>query len=149
MHSDAARITAAGFIALFFHWAFGILFIALALRERRAAADPARGFTYGQALWAGVATALFTALFDLVCVPLYAAVINPHFNEILAQAQTAKLEARGLGPDQLDRMERVQHIFFSPGFETAAAALGAVVGGTLVALVVAVFFQRPAEGAPA
>ena len=145
MHSDPARITTAGWIGNVLHWVCGIVFIALATRARRSAADPARGFAYGDALWAGVATALWTALFDLAFVPLYVGLINPGFNDVLLQAQTARLEAKGLPAEKIDQFERMQHFVMNPPVEAAIAALGAIIGGTIVALVVAACLQRPAE----
>ncbi|HVW20025.1 MAG TPA: DUF4199 family protein [Opitutaceae bacterium] len=144
MHSDPARVTAAGWIAMGSHWAFGIAFIALAVRARRDAADPAGEFSYGEALWAGSATALWTALFDLGTVPLYLGLINPGFTDVLAEAQRTAMEAKGIPAERIEQMERMQHLFMNPVAGALTAALGAAVGGTLVALVVAALLRRPA-----
>jgi hypothetical protein len=149
MHSDAAKLALSSGIRTVCHWGCGILFIALAVRERRAAADPARAFAYGDALWAGVATALWTALFDLVWVTLYFAVIDPHMNEILLQNTMAKYQAHGMDGARLDQMERIMHYAFTPWAQAGIVAFGAVIGGTIVALVVAACLQRPAEPAQA
>jgi len=145
LHSDSARLAVATIIHTVCHWGFGILFITLAVRERRAAADPNQAFTYGDALWAGVATALWTAIFNLIWVPVYFAVIDPGLNDLLLQAQLAKYQASGLDGEKLDRIEHGLRISLSTGGQTALAFVSAVIGGTVVALIVGACFQRPAR----
>jgi len=119
--------------------------LALAMREKRAAAPAGTEWGYGSAFGAGVLTALFAAIFAGFFGYLYFAVINPNMSEVLYQAQVAKLEAKGLPPARLEDAEKMMQRFFTPAVLTCFRVLGTFVWTLLLSLVVAIFFRKPAQ----
>ncbi len=98
-----------------------IVVLVLGIKARRSALPPEAEFTYGQAFKTGMGIQLWCAIFSPITTYVYLAFINPHFIDVLLQANREKMEARGLSGDQIDRAERMMRIFTSPGAQAVEA----------------------------
>lgn len=125
-----------------------ILFLALAMRDRRAQQPIEQPWTYGSAVGAGVMTGLWAALIGAVFTYVYLAIINPQFRDVLAQVQTAKFEAKGLSESQIETAQRFSSRFTTPVVMTILGAIGSFCGSVVISLIVAIFFRRREVAAP-
>ena len=143
-HSDAAKLNTAQTIQTVAGLAFGITFIVLGTKERRAGVPATEDFGYGRALGAGVMIGLFAALVGTVFTYLYAAVINPNFIDVMLQAQTEKLELKGLSSDKIEQINAMTRGMMKPPIQAAFGFIFGVLFSTLISLVTAAFLKRPA-----
>ena len=94
--------------------AISITCLALAMREKRANTPIDHLWGYGSAVWTGILTALFATLFSAIFAYLYFGVINPGMTDLLFQAEVAKMEDKGVSPEQIDQAERFMRKMMSP-----------------------------------
>jgi hypothetical protein len=147
-HSDPDKVHLAGLLAMPVGLAIGITATTLGMRAQRSTTPATEAFSYGRAFTTGFMIALFAALFGAIFQYAYVAFINPNFTAIIQQAQRARLEAKGLGSDQIDHIQAIARTFMKPAVLAIFAAIGAVIWGTIISLIVAAFVKRPAS-APA
>jgi hypothetical protein len=146
-HSDPDKVHMAGLLAAPVALAIGITATTLGMRAKRSAAPSTDGFSYGQAFTTGFMIALFAALFGAIFQYVYVAFINPNFIDIVQQAQRAKLEAKGLSSDQIEHMQAIARTFMKPAALAIFSAIGGLIWGTIISLIVAAFVKRPASAA--
>jgi hypothetical protein len=148
MHSDPAHLGLAQLVGSLGGLAFGILFLVLGIRAQRSAVPAGEGFGYGRAFGAGFGIQVWASVFSVLTNYLYSSVINPHFKEVVAQAQAAKMQAQGMTSDQIEKAQSVMHFFMSPVAQAIATFFATLFFGTIVALIVAAFLKRTAERDP-
>ena len=146
-HDSVERIESGlgKFIAFVGPLAITIACLALAMREKRANTPADTSWGYGSALWTGVLTGLLAALFSAVFAYLYFAFINPGMTEVLYQAELAKLEAKGLSPEQIDRAEQFMRKMLSPGIVTVFQSIGGFLITVVLSLIIAIFYKNRAH----
>jgi hypothetical protein len=147
LHSDPAKLTAAGWAGGMGALIIGIGLTTLGVKARRSEVPESEAFGYGSALWAGVQISIvacvLTSIFDYV----YNAFINPGLADIMVQAQMDKLQAKGISGDQADKIEKMAHFMASPGVHAIFAFIGGCIFAFIISVVVAAFLKRadPAE----
>jgi Protein of unknown function (DUF4199) len=142
LESDPAHSTAARWIGGFAGLVIAIVVLVLGIKARRREVPPETEFTYGQAFKTGMGIQLFCAIFSPVTTYVYLSVINPHFIDMMIQANRDKMEARGLGSDQIDRAEHMMRLFTTPGAQAIESFFGVLIFGAIVTLIVAAFLRR-------
>jgi hypothetical protein len=148
-HDSPAKLDTAQWIQMAGGLALGITGVVLGTKARRAEIPADAPFGYGSALGAGVMITLFAALLGLVTTYLYVAVINPHYGDVVLQAQSEKLEAKGLPAEQIEQIQRMSSVMMKPATMTAFTFVSGLFFGTLISLVTAAFLKRPAGEDPA
>lgn len=143
-HSDVDKYNASLWFATVANIAVAVAAIALGIRARRAASDPAAAFSYGNAFGAGFGVTVVSAVGGAATNLLYMTVINPHLVDIMVQAQMDKLSAKGMSGDQLDQAEKFTRMFLGPIVGPLMYILFGLFFGTLITLIVAAFLKRPA-----
>lgn len=145
-HDSAERIESGlgKFIAFVGPLAITIACLALAMRDKRANTSADNAWGYGSALWTGVLTGLFAALFSAVFAYLYFGFINPGMTEVLYQAEVAKLEDKGLSPEQIDRAEQFMRKMLSPAIVTVFQSIGGFLITVVLSLIIAIFYKNRA-----
>ena len=118
--------------------------LVLGMRAQRASLPATEEFSYGRALGTGLMVTLFAAIFGAVFYYVYLRFINPHFTEVIMQAQTAKLEGKGMSGAKLEQAQQFLRMFLQPGAQTALCFLGTILWGTVISLVAAAFIKRSA-----
>jgi hypothetical protein len=129
------------FIAVVVPLAITIICLALAMRDKRANTPADASWGYGSALWTGVLTAVFASLLGAVFAYLYFAVINPTMTDVLYQAEVAKMEDKGVSPEQIDQAERFMRKMMSPGIMTIFQSIGGFLITVVISLIMAIFFK--------
>lgn len=148
-HSDPDKVQLSGYIALLAALVIGISGTALGMRAKRDATPSTDEFSYGQALGTGVMITLFAALFVTVFSYVYLAFINPGFTDIILQAQAAKFEARGLSSDKIEQIQKFSRMMMQPAVQAVSRFISAMIGGTIISLILAAIVKRPAGAPPA
>ena len=142
-HNDPAKIGTAGWIQGLLGLAISITVLVLGQRARRAETPPDKPFGYGTALGNGLLIAAVALITGVIFQFVYESYINTGFIETYPQAQSMKLEAKGLSQDQIDRGMTMMRKFSGP---IVRAIFGLVVGGifmVIVALITSAFCTRP------
>jgi hypothetical protein len=147
-HSDPAKLGAAQGIALVGGLAIGITCTALGVRARRDEVPASEEFGYGAALGAGVLISLVASVLSAIFTYAYHAFINPGFSDILIQDAVAKVAAKGVSGDQLEKIESFDRILFSPVPMALIALIFGFIFGVVISLVVAAILKRPAPAQP-
>jgi hypothetical protein len=147
-HSDPAKLSISQWIQSCVGLAIGITCIVLGTKARRAQVPAAEEFGYGSALGAGVLITLFAALIGLVTTFLYGGVINPHFTDVIMQAQAEKLEAQGLSADKIEQIQKMSGAFMKLPMQMVFGFFGGMFFGTIISLISAAFLKREASEAP-
>lgn len=130
------------FIAVVGPLAISITCLALAMRDKRSNTPDDAPWGYGSAVWTGVLTAVFATLLGAVFAYLYFAVINPSMTEVLYQTEVAKMEDKGLPPEQIDRAEQFMRKMLSPGIMTVFQSIGGFLVAVVLSLIVAIFYKN-------
>lgn len=141
-HSDPAKLQTANWIQGCVGLGISITGIVLGTKARRAQVQTTEEFGYGNALGAGVMISLFSALTALVTTFLYFGVINPHFTEVIIQAQADQLEAKGLSADKIEQIQKVSAPFMKLPIQMVFAFFGSMLFGTIISLISAAFLKR-------
>lgn len=144
LHDSPDKLDTAQTIQMCAGLAIGITCIVLGTKAKRAALPATAEFGYGSALGAGVMITLFASLMGIFTNVLYAAVINPHFGEVIIQAQAAKMEAKGIPPDKIEQIQKMTATMMKPPVLAAMGFLSGMFFGTIISLVTAAFLKRPA-----
>ena len=87
----------------------------LGIRARRDETQKEADFGYGTAVGAGTLISLVASFLSSVFAYVYYAFINPAFTDLMVQAQMAKMEARGMSGDQLEKAEAMTKWMMSAG----------------------------------
>lgn len=148
-HSDVDKLQTAQWIGSGGGLLIGITCIVLAMRERRANTPPTTGWGYGSALGTGVLTGLFGCVFGAVYNYIYFTVINRGMVDLIFQAQVAKMEAKGMSSDQIEKIEPMMRKMMSPVMTTIWGLVVGFVFCVLIALVAAAFVKSRAAAQPA
>jgi hypothetical protein len=147
-HSDPAKLTAAGLIGGIGGLAIAVTCIVLGVKARRAEVPVTEQFGYGQALGAGFMVSLVAAFLSSIFTYCYYAFINPAFVDIVVQDKLAKLEAKGVSSDQLEKAQAGMKMFMGAVPQAIFGFIGGIIFGLIIALIVAAFLKRAAQ-APA
>jgi hypothetical protein len=142
LESDVGHISAGRWIGGLIGLVLTVVILVLGLKAVRAARPPDAAFTYGQAFGASMGIQSFACLFGAIATYFYLAVINPHFIDLMVQANRDKMEARGLSSDQIDRAEHVTRLFVSAPAQAIEALVGGLIFAAIVGLIVAGFLRR-------
>jgi hypothetical protein len=100
-------------------------------------------WNYGPALGTGVLTALVAAVTGAIVTYIYFSFVNPGMPDLIHQMQVAKMHAKGMSDTDIERATGFMKIFTSPGVMACMQILGGMFFGTLISLVVAIFFRKP------
>jgi hypothetical protein len=148
LHSDVAKLTIANWVGGLGGLAIGISTIMLGMKARRAELPPTADFGYGAALWVGTRIAFISAFLSAIFVYCYNAFINTGFADIMMQAQAAKMEAKGVSSDQIEKIQEMSAWVFKP---VAASIFALIIGGIfgfILSLIIAAFMKRSAPAGP-
>jgi hypothetical protein len=148
LHSDPARLSAAGWIGGLGGLAIAVTCLVLGIKARRSEAPGAEEFGYGSAFGAGALISLVSAILSSIFTYIYHSFINPAFSEILLQDKLAKLEASGMSGDKLEKAESMTRTMLSPVAETVTVLILGFVFGVIISLIVAGFLKRPGPSTP-
>lgn len=132
------------FIAVVVPLAISIICLALAMRDKRANTPDDAPWGYGSAVWTGVLTAVVASLLGAVFAYLYFGLINPTMTDVLYQAEVAKMEDKGLSPEQIDRAEQFMRKMLSPGFMAVFQSIGGFLVTVVLSLILAIFYKKRA-----
>lgn len=141
-HSDPEKVETATRLGGLAGIAIGIVGICLGISARRKETPPHEEFSYGKALLAGLLTGVFAAVFVNLFNAIYFSFINPGLMDIILQAQTAKLEAQGLKPEQIEAGMKIGRIFTHPVVQFIFGVIGQTVMSLVISLIAAAFFKR-------
>ena len=141
-HSDPAKLDTAQWVGGCGSLGIAITCIVLGTKARRAQVPSTEGFGYGSALGTGVLIALFASLLGLATTFLYNGVINPHFTEVMMQAQANKMEAKGLSADQIEKIQGMSAMFMKLPVLMVSGFLFNMFFGTVISLISAAFLKR-------
>jgi hypothetical protein len=145
-HDNAEKMASVQALGSTAPLAIGITCLILAMREKRATASVDSDWGYGSALGTGVMTGLFASLFGMVTAYAYFAFVNPHMTDVIFQMQTAKMQANGMGADQIERAEPIMRKMMSPVALTLVQGFMGFLFSFLLSLIIAIFFRvRPAN----
>lgn len=145
-HADAAKLQQAQWVSNIGLLVICVTFLVLGTKAQRAQIPTTDDFGYGRALWTGVKIAFFAALFGIVTNFLYTRVINPHFTEVIIQAQLDKMEAKGMSSAQMEQAEKGVRFFMGPIMMSCFVFIGGIFWGTILSLITAAFLKRKATG---
>ncbi len=144
-HSDVEKFGQGQWIAGVAGIVIAVAAIVLGTKVKRAAGPEESGFSYGQAVGAGVMISLFAAILDVVLNYVYVTFINTGFTDIMVQSQMAKAQAKGAGPEQLEQMEKGIRFMAAPVPNAVMVIVMMMIFGTIISLIVAAFLKRPAH----
>jgi hypothetical protein len=147
-HSDASKLQAAGWIGGLVGLAITATCLFLGVRARRDETPKDVEFGYGSAVGAGTLISLVSSFLSSVFAYTYYSFINPAFTDLMIQAQMAKMEARGMSGDQLEKAEAMTKWMMSAGPASVMAFFYIFILGVILALIVAAFLKRPAPNTP-
>ena len=141
-HSDPEKVQAATRIGGLCGIAIGVVGICLGISARRKEIPPHEEFSYGKALLAGLLTGVFAAVLANLFNAIYISFINPSFMDMVLQAESAKLEARGMKADQIEAGMKIVRIFAHPVVQFIFGVIGQTVMSLVISLIAAAFFKR-------
>jgi hypothetical protein len=121
--------------------------LVLGLRARRAETPADEAFGYSRALGAGTLIAGFAALFGAIFQFCYASFINPHYSEVLLEAQIIKMEEQNVPAAHIEAAEKMMAFMMSPAMSAVMGLFMGFIFTFVLALIVAAFVRRPAQEA--
>ena len=145
LHSDPAKLSTAQWVQGIVGLGISVACIVLGTKARRAEVPATEEFGYGSAFGAGVMIVLFAALFGIGTTLLYSTVINPHFTEVIQQAQADKLEAKGVPADKIEQIQKMTATMMKPAVQAIFGFVVGMIFGTIVSRITAAFLKRPAS----
>lgn len=143
-HSDPEKMQSVRYVAMAAFIIIAVVCLFLGMKARMNEVPPSEEFGYGRSFGSGVMISLFGALFSIVTVYLYVAVINPGYTDIVQQAQANAMEAKGLSSEQIERFQKMSAMWMKPGMQAAMAFVIGMVFNTVFSLIIAAFVKRPA-----
>ena len=144
LHDTSAKLDTAQWIQICTSVIIGVACIVLGTKARRATVPATESFGYGSALGTGVLITLFAALIGIFTGLLYTSVVNPHFSEVIVQAQADKLAEKGIPADKIEQIQKVTATMMKPPVMAVMGFVSSLFFGTLISLVTAAFLKRPA-----
>jgi hypothetical protein len=147
-HSDPAKLSAAGWIGGLAGLGIAITCMSIGVKARRSEIPPEADFGYGAALWAGMLISIVASLLSSIFGYVYWSLINPAFADVVVQDQVAKLEARGVSGDKLEKAEAMTRTMAAPVPQAVIALIVGVLFGLVIALIVAAVLKRPSPNTP-
>lgn len=148
LHSSVEKMAATSWISSTLLFVLAVVVLYLGMAAKRTATPADRNWTYGSAFGTGAGIAVFAALFGLVFTYLYFALINPHMSEILYGVQVAKMEAKGMSSDQIEKAGSIMRAMMSPIGASLVGSLFGFIFDVLISLVVAIFVRRRPGATP-
>jgi hypothetical protein len=122
-----------------------VLFLILGIKAARAAAGAAAGFSYGKALVSGLMITVFAAVFSAPFNYLYFGYINSEYTETTIAWTTRMMEKGKVEQYKIDEMAEKMRQRSTPLRQTTSGAIGALVGGVIISLIVAGVMKREPE----
>lgn len=126
-----------------------VICLVLGIKEKRALTPADKSWGYGSALGTGIMIGLFAAILGNLYSYCYFSFINPHVTDVIYQAQVAKMEAKGLSPEQIERAEPMMRKFMSPVVMTISGFVITLLFNTVLSLIIAAFLKNRPAGAQA
>lgn len=148
LHSDPSKLSIANWITGILGLAIGITATVLGVKARRAEIPATEDFGYGRALWAGIQISIVASILISLFNAVYAAFINTGYSEVLVQAQTDKMQAKGMSADQIEGVEKFTRFMVSPAMLAITGVIFGLIFGVILALIIAAFLKRPAAAVP-
>ena len=147
--SDPEKLQTGQWISLPIFLVITIGGIVIGTKVRRAEFPATEPFGYGRALAAAVMIVLFASLIGAVINFIYFKFINPDFLDVLVQAQTNKVEAKGgVSSEQLEKMEQGMRMMMKPPILAVFIFFQSMLFGTVIGLITSIFLRRPATSEP-
>jgi len=146
-HDTPEKLDTAHNVGMLLGTVAGIVCLVLGMKEKRALTPADKNWGYGSALATGVMIGLFAALIGSIYSYCYFSLINPHITDVIYQAQVAKMEAKGMSLDQIERAEPMMRKFMSPVVMTISGFVMTLVFNTVLSLIVAAFLKNRPAGA--
>jgi hypothetical protein len=146
-HSDPAKLGTATLIGGIGGLAISVTCIVLGVKARRDEVPANEEFGYGRALGAGFQVGLVASFLSAIFTYCYYAFINPAFVDIVVQDKIAKLEAKGMPSDQLEKAQAGMRMFMGPVPQAVVVVIAGTILGLIIALIVAAVLKRPAQPA--
>jgi Kef-type K+ transport system membrane component KefB len=147
-HSDPTKAEPAQWIGMLLGLTISATCIVLGTKARRAELPANEPFGYGSALAAGVMITLVASLFGIATNYLYFQVINPGFEDVIIQAEIAKMEDKGMSAQQVEAAENLLRKIMSPVFQAVWGFVIGMIMGTVISLISAAFLKREAHYQP-
>lgn len=144
LHDSPSQLDTAQWIQMSGGLAIGIACIVLGTKARRAEVPVHKNFGYGSALACGVMITLFAALIGSVTNYLYTSVINPNFGEVMLQSQAEKLADKGVPADRIEQIQKMSATMMKPAVMAIFGFISGMFFGTVISLITAAYFKRPA-----
>jgi len=137
-------------VGQFLQWlGFPVMIALLALGGRAVAqAHAPEATSYGRALGSLLLIALFGGLLSGLYAFIHFQFINPDFPDYVAALTEQRLEAMGMGREQIDAALTMQRALVKPSTQGLMAFGGTLFFGLLFSLLIAVFVRRPASPPP-
>ncbi len=146
-HSDLDKFIAIQTPTMLISYAIIIVGLVLGMRAVREQ-SPDHSLSYGRAVGTGALITLFSGLFSAVFVLIYGLVLNPEYHDLIYRMQLAKMEEKGVPPDQMDAAEPMMRLFSGPVFMALMAVIMSPIFGTLLSLIIAIFVKRAPATTP-
>lgn len=147
-HSDAEKMSTAQWVVIPIFLAITVVTLILGAKARREELPPTERFGYGRAFGGAMLILLFGALIGMVFNYAYVQFINPGFADVIIQSQAAKMEAKGLGPAQIERMENMTRMMMKPPIFAFVTFIQGMLAGTVIALITSAFVRREPTTVP-
>jgi hypothetical protein len=144
-HSDPAKLSTAGYIAMVAGLAIGITLLVFGIRAKRAQIPVTEEFNYGKAFGAAVMISLFATLFSSVFMFIYQSFINPSFADVMVQAQISAMQAKGMPSDTIDKAEGMMRMMLKPAVQAGIGFISGMIFNVVISLIVAAFLRRKAS----
>jgi hypothetical protein len=143
-HSDPAKLSTAGNIAMAAGLAIGVTLLILGVRAKQAQTPVTEDFGYGKALGAAVMISLFATLFSSAFQFIYQSFINPSFAEVMVQAQISAMQDKGIPADTIEKAEGMMRIMLKPAVQAGMGLIFGMIFNVLISLIVSAFLRRKA-----
>lgn len=144
-HDDPAKLPGTQTLHIVLAVLISVGGLVLGLRARRAETPSDEAFGYGRALGTATLIAIFASTFGAIFQFLYASVINPHYSDVLLEAQIIEMEEQNVPAAHIEAAEKMMAFMMSPAM---SAVMGLFMGfffTFILALIVAAFVRRPAS----
>jgi predicted neutral ceramidase superfamily lipid hydrolase len=140
--SDLEKFKSGQLIAMVGGLIISIVFIVLGTKARRAEVPASEGFSYGQALGAGIMVGLFATLFGIVFNFIYTHYINTGMQDLIIQAQVDKWEAKGMSGAQLEGAEKMMRKTMNPAIQAVFYLVFGMIFSVIISLITSAFLKR-------
>lgn len=149
LHSDPAKISTAGNIAMAGGLAISVTLLVLGVSAKQAQTPATEDFGYGKALGAAVMISLFASIFGSLFQFIYQSFINPSFADVMVQAQISAMQDKGIPSDTIEKAEGMMRIMLKPGVQAGLGLIFGMIFSVVISLIVSAFLRRKAIADPA